>query len=437
MGRLTLNVLLSFAQFEREVTGERIRDKIAASKKKGMWMGGNVPLGYDVIERKLVVNKAEAETVRKLFGLYLEFGSAREVMEYAERHRLRPKAKRKQDGECQSARNFGRAQLYYLLSNSLYVGLIRHKSETYPGMHDAIIERPLWDGVQAQLSRNRATRRSRSNAREPSLLTGLLFASDGSRFTPSHAVKNRKRYRYYVDRSLITGTQRPGMTGRGLPADEIEAVVLKAITSMLQNPEELLRVVKLESASPAVMDEVLRSANVLAAAWNGSSGRHQEVVGKICRKVILGEDSLLLEIGVGELSAMLSLDNPNKVGDVHSIRRPLERSKRRGVTKLVIAGGAVSAPAKFDPALIKAIVRAHKWWAQLNSGVAVGTGDIAKAEGVAQSYVSRVLRLAFLDPEITGRILDGRQPTNLTAWRLIDDRTLPILWRDQRQALDC
>ena len=302
-------------------------------------MGGNVPLGHDVVERKLVVNKPEAETVRKLFGLYLEFGSAREVMEQAKQHGLRLKAKRNQDGECQKARNFGRGQLYYLLSNSLYVGLIRHKSETHPGMHDAIIERPLWDGVQVQQSRNRATRRSRSDARTPSLLTGLLFAPDGSRFTPSHAVKNGKRYRYYVDRSLITGTRNPGMTGRRLPADEIDSVVLRALASLLHDPEELLDVVKLESASPAVVDEVLRSAKVAGVTVSNVHPRNQrEIVQKIVRKVILEDESLLLEIGVGELRAILNLDGSKNNGNVHGIRRSLECSNRRGVTKACDCG---------------------------------------------------------------------------------------------------
>jgi DNA invertase Pin-like site-specific DNA recombinase len=209
MGRLTLNVLLSFAQFEREVTGERIRDKIAASKK-GMWMGGNVPLGYDANERTLVINPAEAETVRRIFALYCELGCVRRVKEEADRLGLGTKSSTTAHGTERGGRPFSRGHLYTLLSNPIYTGQIAHKGELHPGQHPALIDDERWSTVRDQLAANTSARRGRAKAAEPSLLAGLLVDARGERLTPSHAVKKGRRYRYYVSAALITdaGTDR-------------------------------------------------------------------------------------------------------------------------------------------------------------------------------------------------------------------------------------
>ena len=198
MGRLTLNVLLSFAQFEREVTGERIRDKIAASKKKGMWMGGFVPLGFDVKDRDLVVNGAEAETVRALFRLYRELGTVRRLKEEADRLGLTTKQRTQSSGPATGGRPFTRGHLYQLLSNPIYVGEVVHKGVSYPGRHDALVARELFDAVQRQLAGNASLRRSATNAKAPSLLTGLAHDEAGDLLSPTHANKKGRRYRYYV-----------------------------------------------------------------------------------------------------------------------------------------------------------------------------------------------------------------------------------------------
>src|SRR6267143_304344 len=198
MGRLTLNVLLSFAQFEREVTGERIRDKIAASKKKGMWMGGNLPLGYDVQDRKLLVNPAEAETVRGIFALYLELGCVRRLKEAVDRRGWATKRCATSAGRKRGGRPISRGHLYRILSNPLYIGQIAHKGQLHPGQHEALIEGDIWAAVEAQLAANTAGHRRRAGASAPSLLAGLLVDSTGERLTPSHAVKKGRRYRYYT-----------------------------------------------------------------------------------------------------------------------------------------------------------------------------------------------------------------------------------------------
>src|SRR6201985_538442 len=189
MGRLTLNVLLSFAQFEREVTGERIRDKIAASKKKGMWMGGNVPLGYDASARTLVINPAEAETVRRIFALYRELGCVRRVKEEADRIGLRTKCSTTANGTERGGKPFSRGHLYTLLSSPIYTGQIAHRGQLHPGQQPALIDDKSWSAVRTQLACNARDHRRKTKAAEPSLLTGLLVDARGERLHSSHAGK--------------------------------------------------------------------------------------------------------------------------------------------------------------------------------------------------------------------------------------------------------
>ena len=203
VGRLTLNVLLSFAQFEREVTSERIRDKIAASKQKGMWMGGLVPLGYDAVDRKLRINVEEAKTVRLFFELYLKLGSVREVQAECRRLGLRTKLRTMLDGRRSGGNAFCRGHLYRILSNPIYIGRIPHRDRSYEREHEAVIDAETWTKVQAQLAGNAGRKRGRASSKHPSLLAGLLFTAEGVPFTPSHAVNHGRRYRYYVERSLL------------------------------------------------------------------------------------------------------------------------------------------------------------------------------------------------------------------------------------------
>jgi hypothetical protein len=211
VGRLTLNMLLSFAQFEREIAGERIRDKIAASKAKGMWMGGNVPLGYDVRDRKLVVSEAEASAVRMIFQRYAELGSVALLKAELERTGIVSKRRKGADAELSGGKRFSRGALYLMLQNWLYRGNVAHKEKIYPGQQQAIIEPELWQPVQDRLAAGRRERSMAVGAEAPSLLSGLIFDSNGARLSPTHAVKNGKRYRYYVSTALITRScsQRP------------------------------------------------------------------------------------------------------------------------------------------------------------------------------------------------------------------------------------
>ena len=205
MGRLTLNMLLSFAQFELEVTAERIRDKIAASKRKGLWMGGNVPLGYDPNGRTLTINEAEAMTVRAIYRLYHTYKTIFEVTNKARRLGLRSKHRTTPSGEVKGGNAIDRGHIYHILTNPIYAGRIRHKKQVFEGQHPAIIDPKEWDEIQRRLSNRSGQKRGERAAAHPSPLAGNLFDETGDCLTPSHSVKNGKRFRYYISRRLVTG----------------------------------------------------------------------------------------------------------------------------------------------------------------------------------------------------------------------------------------
>ncbi len=226
MGRLTLNILLSFAQFEREVTAERIRDKIAASRRKGMWMGGFVPWGYDVRDRKLIVNEREAAVVRSIFERFVATGSATVLARELRREGVR----------TQRGSPVDKKLLYRLLSNRVYLGEAVHKGTSYPGEHAAIIDRELWDQVHAILRESPRKRASRTRAQTPALLKGLLFGPGGAAFSPTHTRKRHRLYRYYVSQAVLKHGPDACPIGR-VPAGEIESAVIDQLRAVFRQPE--------------------------------------------------------------------------------------------------------------------------------------------------------------------------------------------------------
>lgn len=454
MGRLTLNVLLSFAQFEREVTSERIRDKIAASKQKGMWMGGSVPLGYDAVARKLRINTEEAKTIRLLFELYLKRGSVRELQEECYRLGLRTKLRTMLDGRQSGGNAFCRGHLYRILSNPIYIGRIPHRDRSHDGEHEAIIDAETWDKVQAQLAMNAGRKRGRVSSKHPSLLVGLLFTAEGNPLTPSHAVNHGRRYRYYVERSLLTpergkeksvGHQQDGCgntlqaKGWRLPAHQIEQLVLKQVAVFLRDRGALLDALRCQRKAPDLVSALLTRASMLADVCDaGSFASQSEIVASLVRRIAVSKNLVTIEIdrdGLGHrlLDREAPSNSQTKNRGSITIEVPV-RFRRRGVeAKLVVQdqSGSGSQP---DANLIKALSRGHEWFGRIVRGEANGLGDIARTERLCRTYVTRVLCLAFLAPEITKAILEGCQPTELTAKRLIGSALkIPLLWTDQKQ----
>jgi DNA invertase Pin-like site-specific DNA recombinase len=262
MGRLTLNILLSFAQFEREVTGERIRDKIAASKKKGMWMGGLPSLGYDIKDRKLVVNPMEAETVRHVFRRYTELGSVRELKDALDAALIVSKVRTASDGSRYGGQPLSRGAIYLMLQNRIYRGEIVHKDKSYPGEHEAIIDEALWDEVQAILSGNRVDRATGRAGKEPSLLMGVLFDTRGGRMSPTHANKRGTRYRYYISRSLQGGSAKTD--GQRIPAIALESLVIRRIRDWLSDPTAILEAVQQDAADATAQRRLVERAQEIA-----------------------------------------------------------------------------------------------------------------------------------------------------------------------------
>ena len=240
MGRLTLNILLSFAQFERELIGERVRDKVAASKKKGMWMGGTVPLGYDAKDRKLVVNKAEARRVEDIYRRYLRLKSVPALKVELDAAGIRSKGRARPDGTEHGNQQFSQGALYLLLQNRTYRGEATHRGKAYPGEHAAVVDKPLWDAVQAVLAENRVQRTTGANTKVPSLLTGMLFDEAGERLTPTWSVKKGTRYRYYVSTSLVKGGSKTPSTRRRIPAGNLETIVIERLRRLFSSRGELL-----------------------------------------------------------------------------------------------------------------------------------------------------------------------------------------------------
>ena len=264
MGRLTLNVLLSFAQFEREVIGERVRDKIAASKKKGMWMGGNPPLGYDVKDRKLVVNKVEARTVVHIFRRYLALKSVRDLKEDLAATGIRSKRRLRLDGTEFGQRELARGALYGMLQNRIYRGEITHKGNSYPGEHPAIIDQQLWDEVQELVAKNRVERATGARAKYPSLLGGLVFDTTGERLTPTYAIKKGTRYRYYISAPLMRQAKTRRSHGWRIPAADLESLVINRLRTFFTDPTALLDAIDGEPQSGSRNSQLIERGSQIA-----------------------------------------------------------------------------------------------------------------------------------------------------------------------------
>ena len=433
MGRLTLNVLLSFAQFEREVTGERIRDKIAASKRKGMWMGGFVPLGYDVCDRRIVIDEREAETVRYIFRRYQELGCVRLLKEDLDRRGVVSKRRTSKTGIESGGHSFSRGALYALLLNPIYVGEIRHKNLRHPGQHQAIVDPAVWERTQQQLQEHRVRAKSHDASLEKSPLTGRLVDENGAGLTPSHARKGERKYRYYVSRNFPAQGLAPSRVGWRLPARELEDRVAAAVGEMLGDESAVLEAAQKTDINSSQVDRVLHAARTWRHRLQ-SEAEQTSAIGALADRVELKSDGIRVSIKLPIASAEKSRAQlPDQVAIARSFPMQL---KRRGVELRLIVGDHNRSAAIVDLSLLKAVARAHRWFDEISTGKARSLAAIAAREGLAVRYVGRLIRLAFLAPEIVESIVEGRQPTTLTAEALTRRIELPLSWCSQRTALN-
>jgi hypothetical protein len=288
MGRLTLNVLLSFAQFEREVTGERIRDKVAASKAKGMWMGGVVPLGYDLVDRKLSVNHEEAKVVEHIFRRYLALGSVPALRSELNAQGYRTKQRISKKGNQHGGQRFFVGHLAMMLDNPLFIGKVRHKDKIYPGNHEPIISEELWDQVQALRKQRRFDNHHKVYAKERSLLASLLFDAEGRTMTPSFSCKKGRYYRYYISQSEVQHLpSKPGTITR-IPAGEMEAAISEAIRALLIDDEKLVSLI------PGLTPDQREKATGLGKGWKDLSTTQRHIyIRELLARVELHADRLV------------------------------------------------------------------------------------------------------------------------------------------------
>lgn len=403
MGRLTLNVLLSFAQFEREVTGERIRDKIAQSKAKGMWMGGGVPLGYVAEGRTLKIVEGEAETVRYIFRRYLELKSVHRLKVVLGSEGVRSKLSVFSTGRTRGGCSMDRGSLFTLLSNPAYLGKIKHKDLIHDGLHPAIIDQATFDAVAEIIAVNRVKRTSGSARRTESALVGKLFDQDGSLMTPTFAIgRAGKRYRYYISSGLTRGgTVLPENDGvRRLPGPQIETFVLENVARLV-TPEAAVFVraclreqaIDLVFAKPSTMDD---------SEWDHSLERISGLLKKNERAWRAGAD-LIVSIG-------------GKIGF-------------RGGRSTVV--GAPASMGKVDRVLVEGLRRAHRMTALASISPLTAPADNIRSKGFGTDYEKRLARLAFLAPDLQVQIMAGQQPAHVTLERLLNGE-MPSCWTLQR-----
>jgi DNA invertase Pin-like site-specific DNA recombinase/AraC-like DNA-binding protein len=430
MGRLTLNVLLSFAQFEREITGERIRDKIAASKKKGMWMGGVVPLGYDCVDHRLIINSAEAGKVRMIFRQYLRLGCVQKLKRYLDGRDIRSKVRTNTAGKIYGGASFSRGALYQLLSNRTYTGKITHRQLAYPGQHPAIVPSKLWDQVAVRLTTNNRARRTATSQSTASLLSGILFDSSGIRFTPTHSLKGGKRYRYYTSQSVIRGSENKPQIGR-FPAEDLEHFVRLQIHRLLQAPAKCTVGLVHEPESELIQER----ARVLASQWMKLEVTKQdEALRRILKRVVVSPTAVAIEIEKSHLFTHLLGRTPEAQPastPTLKLTGKFQVQRRAGELQIIAPDQSPNATTASVP-VAKAVIQARDWYERILSGEACTIKELAKQSGFSSSYVKRLFRCASLSPKVSHALLRGKH-RNLTLKALL--RRVPLDWREQEKTI--
>jgi len=436
MGRLTLNVLLSFAQFEREVTGERIRDKVAASKKKGMWMGGNVPLGYDVVDRKLVVNAEEAEKVRHIFSRYIALRSISALQEELARDNIGSKFRIARSGRAVGGGVFTYGALCHLIQNRTFLGLVHHQGEYFPGEHEAIVDTGLFEAAQALLEQNRVGRTIGTNINDPGLLSGLLHDALGRRMKATHSRKETRRYRYYASRKE-DGAQ-DAQVWR-VPAGEIEDVVLRQLRAWLDDTAVVHALVQSGITEGLSIHHLQRSIERRAATLlSGSPADRRRLLLTLVAHMELDRDCVRLTVRPACLLDEIVSEDPFGGATNHPetiLSAPCELIRAGRGNRLVIAPSRSHDHASHDSSLIGLVVRAHMARTALEKDPGLPIAAAAQGLGHDIGYFRVLVRLSFLAPDIVAAILDGRQPASLTRQRLARWRDLPFDWQKQREVL--
>jgi DNA invertase Pin-like site-specific DNA recombinase len=407
MGRLTLNVLLSFAQFEREVTSERIRDKIAASKRKGLWVGGPLPLGYEMKEGKITVIEQEADRVSLIYRRYLELGGVRALERDLSERRILTKERLLTNGTIRGGIPFGRGSLFYLLSNHFYVGEVKYKGDVLPGEQPAILDRELFDAVQQKL-RDQWSHRTRTRCASDHLLIGLLYDDVGNRMVPTHATKGGIRYRYYISSPHFDGTSRTAAVGTvsRVAAADIEGIIVKSLNDHLMVGQEL------------------------SSSGLTGKGDHGAILESVVR-IDVHRDRLILH-----LKSPVNPGSDDLSGDEILII-PWQKPPSRKSRQILLPNGSSRADVRPERAerrvhLVSTIARGRRWLSEVVSGAITQAEQIAEREKCSVRQVNMTISLAFLAPSLVKAAVEGSLPRGIGIERLRDP---PTEWARQYEAL--
>jgi site-specific DNA recombinase len=422
MGRLTLNMLLSFAQFEREVTAERIRDKIAASKAKGMWMGGTPPIGYRPDGRSLAIVDEDAGLVRDIFRRYLEIRNVRLLTEQLERDRILTPARLTATGKRFGGVSFSRGQIYKLLSCPTYVGDVVHQGKTFAGLHTAIVARDVWEQAQQILASNTRGEGKRTRRPTASLLAGKVTDSCGEPLVPVHSTKGQRRYRYYVSSALQHGKARQGLR---VPARELEKLVVDRLAQAFDDPLQLMVDADLmpQPDQIGVLDETGRAQAALLR-----SGQ-RELCDRLVAAVRIERAGVGIDCDRAQLADVLGLSH-NGGAEMLTLVSDAQLS-RSGLAMRLVQGERASGP---ESSLIRLLGKANLYWRELRLGQ-LDIKRLAERENISAPYITRVLRLAFLSPRVVEAILSGKQKRGITMLSLFSDGSVTSPWEEQERAL--
>ena len=441
MGRLTLNILLSFAQFEREVIGERVRDKVAASKQKGMWMGGHPPLGYDIEHRKLVVNTEEAARVREIFERYLEMRSAYKLADFL---RVRGDVNKRwvnRHGVKSGGQPFSYQALYKILNNPLYIGRISHKDKTYEGQHQGIIPLELWEEVRSSLKEGRELR-ARRHAKHGALLMGKCFSPGGDIYTPTYSKSCGLQYRYYLEKQ----------TQHRIKGPDLESLVTDTI-GLLAREAKHWQTCWVSNGNKLIPEESQQRWEVLWGVWGAlPDERRQQIARQVIERITIAKDQLIVRLSYSGVVEVLDGIEAGCISQVerreHGYRPNVmqgegyleisipARFETYGRTQLALDadGKAIRAfkRSNYNPVLVNALVKSYRWNRLLESGQ-LNISELAQQEGRSRTYISRIVNLMFLAPDIISSILTGTQPETMHLQDLTAN--LPIEWHRQKQLL--
>jgi site-specific DNA recombinase len=408
MGRLTLNVLLSFAQFEREVTSERIRDKIAASKRKGLWVGGNLPLGYEMKDGKVAIVEEEAELVRSIFRRYLELGSVNELLRDLRERDIRTKCRQLSTGTTRGGIPFGRGTLYYVLSNHFYIGEVKYKNEILPGEQQPIMDRALFEAVR-QKSLAQWSHRTVVRNKSDHLLTGLLFDDAGHRMIPTHATKAGIRYRYYASTPVLHGEAKTASAGSisRVPAADVEDIIIDALKTHL--------VTKQDGSESSALQL-----------------RNREALAQLVAGIVVHRDKLLVRLKSDHTD-----EEPDRADDESSLtiawRKPPSKRARQILLPHNASRIAIQ-PEQFErrARLVSAIAKGRRWLDDVVSGRVTTITELCRRERCSVRQVNMTISLAFLAPNLVNAAVEGRLPRGIGIERLRDP---PTEWSKQFEAL--